>query len=259
MDSPAGETLIHRTEEGPLQIAVREAEGLRWLDFGDGGVQSAIDPDDAGRLVLPLNQAMLAGLMFIPVPQRALLLGAGGGAIARFFAQREPACRGDAIEQSAAVTEIARQFFDFPKPETGWTLHIAEAREFIAGTTQQYDLLVVDIAEDQRTPQWISDANFLNCCRDRLTPTGVLVLNLIPLDAEDFAASLAPVRLAFPGCTACLSVPEQRNILLFAFREPVTDANPEARLPALSKQWALPFTGFLQRMQSENPPGSGVF
>jgi spermidine synthase len=259
MDTPAGETLIYSAEEGPLQIAVREAEGLRWLDFGDGGVQSAIDPGDAGRLVLPLNQAMLAGLMLVPTPQRVLLLGTGGGAIARFFAQREPACHGDAIEHSAAVAEIARQFFDFPTENTGWSLHLGEAREFIAETSQRYDLLIVDIAENQHTPQWLSDADFLGHCRERLTATGVLVLNLIPLDAEDFARSLAPVRLAFPGTTACLSVPGQHNILLLAFREPVTDTHPEARLSALSQHWGLPFAEFLQRMRRENPPGSGVF
>lgn len=259
MDSLADKTLIYHAEEGPLHLAVREAEGLRWLDFGDGGVQSIIDPNDAGRLVSPLNQAMLAVLMFIPAVQGVLLLGTGGGAIARFFAQREPACRGDAVEQSATVAEIARQFFDFPGAETGWTLHIAEAREFIAGTPHLYDLMIVDIAEEQRSPQWISDAHFLRHCRDQLTTTGVLVLNLIPVDAEDFAATLAPVRQAFPGCTACLSVPGQRNILVFAFREPVADANPEVRLPALSQQWGLSFAEFLQRMQTENPPGSGIF
>jgi spermidine synthase len=202
---------------------------------------------------------MLAGLLFVPSPQRALLLGTGGGAIARFLAQREPACQGDAIEQSTAVADIARQYFDFPTAETGWSLHIAEAREYVASTPQHYDLIVLDIAEDQHSPAWLSDADFLAHCRARLTATGVLVLNLTPIDAEDFAHSLAPIRQTFAGCTACLSVPTQRNILVFGFRETVATVDVESRIPGLSQHWGLPFAELLQRMHIENPPGSGVF
>lgn len=259
MDGNSGETLVHSEKENGLHIAVREADGLRWLDFGDGGVQSAIDPSDAGRLVSPLNQAMLAGLLFVPTPQQVLLLGTGGGAMARFFARRAPACRGDAIEQSVAVAEIARQFFDFPDAKSAWTLHIREARDYIANTRQQYDLIVLDIAENQHSPPWISDADFLQHCRARLTTAGVLVLNLIPVDAEDFARTLTPIRQTFAGCTACLSVPTQRNILVFGFYQPAADPNIESRIPELERQWGLPFAEFLQRMRTENPPGSGVF
>jgi NADH:ubiquinone oxidoreductase subunit H len=87
----------------------------------------------------------------------------------------------------------------------------------------------------------------------------VLVLNLIPQDAEDFAHMLAPIRQVFPLCTACLSVPTQHNVLVFAFREALDCAGLESRIPALTQQWGLPFAEFLQRMRSENPTGSGVF
>jgi len=269
MTSSTEGTPIHTVQEGALSITVLEADGLRWLDFGDGGVQSAIDPTDASRLVLPLNQAMLAGLLFVPTPQRVLLLGTGGGGIAHLFAQHksvhrkqvhhEPACQGDAIEQSAAVAHIARQFFDFPSPGTGWTLHVGDAQEYVASTDKQYDLIVLDIAEGQHSPQWISDAIFLQNCRQRLTDTGVLAVNLIPQDAENFARLLEPIRQAFPHCTACLSVPTQYNILVFGFRKTPDVSDVDSRVPTLTQQWNLPFAEFLQRMRNENPIGSGIF
>jgi len=269
MVNGTGGTQIHRAQEGALVITVFEADGLRWLDFGDGGVQSAIDPTDASRLVLPLNQAMLAGLLFVPTPQRVLLLGTGGGGIARLFAQhksvhrkqahREPVCQGDAIEQSPSVAHIARQFFDFPEPDTGWTLHIGDAQEYVACTDRQYDFIVLDIAEDQHLPQWISAPKFLGHCRQRLTDTGVLVVNLIPQDAEDFARMLEPIRQTFPHCTACLSVPTQHNILVFGFRESPDVSDVDSHVPTLTQQWNLPFAEFLQRMRNENPIGSGIF
>jgi hypothetical protein len=50
-------------------------------------------PADVRRLVLPLNQAILAGLMFLPTPQHVRLLGTGGGAIARYFFNRQQASK----------------------------------------------------------------------------------------------------------------------------------------------------------------------
>lgn len=259
MKTHSPETRIHFTMDNGLDIAVHEAEGLRWLDFGDGGIQSVIDLSDPDRLVSALNQAMLAGLLFVPSPQRALLLGTGGGAIARFLSRRAPDCKGEAVEQSTVVAEIARQFFDFPDTESGWTLHTVEAREFISRSRQRYDLIVLDIAENQHTPGWVRNMDFLDSCRQRLTPEGVLALNLLPRDATDFTRTLAPIRESFTGCTACLSLPEQRNILVLAFRHPVSTAGVKNRIPALEQHWGLPFAAFLQRMYNDNPPGSGVF
>ena len=175
------------------------------------------------------------------------------------MAHRAPNCHGDAVEQSEAVAEIAQRFFDFPAADHGWNLHIAEARDFITHSRQDYDLIVVDIAEGPRTPAWLTETDFLETCRERLSHEGVLVINLLPLDAADFARSLAPIRDCFPCCTACLSVPEQRSILVFAFREPVISSDAKARIPALATQYGLPFAEFFQRMQTENPQGSGVF
>ena len=259
MNTNPQDTPLHQATENGLNIAVRETEGLRWLDFGDGGVQSVIDPKDPQRLVSPLNQAMLACLLFIPSPQHTLLLGTGGGAIARFLSARVLDCQGDAVEHSAAVAEIARRFFDFPDTGSGWTLHIAEARDFIDRSQQNYDLILVDIAENQHTPAWLGGHDFLVKCRQRLTPNGVLVLNLLPADASDFAHTLAPIRDTFSGCTACLSLPEMHNILVFGFRRPISTTNVASRLRALEQQWDLPFSDYLQRMQAENPTGSGVF
>ena len=259
MEIDPNDTVIHSATESGQVITVRQAQGLRWLDFGDGGVQSVIDTKAPDRLVSPLNQAMLAGLLFVPSPRRTLLLGTGGGAIARFLSRRAPDCHGDAVEQSAAVVDIARRFFDFPDASSGWTLHIAKVQHFITHSQQNYDLIVLDIAENQHTPAWLNELDFLDNCRQRLTSDGMLVLNLLPADANDFARTLASIRKIFTGCTACLSLPDMRNILVLGFRRPVSPSAAASRVAELEQQWGLPFAEFLQRMQADNPPGSGVF
>ena len=248
-------TQIHTQQDGELCITVHDEGTKRWLDFGDGGIQSIIDRDQPQRLVSPLNQAMLAALLFTPAPAQLLLLGVGGGAIARYLSHRQSGCRGDAVELSPAIAEIAQQFFEFP--EHNWTLHLTDARDFAAENNvprQHYDYIVLDIAEQQHTPHWLTEASFLANCRRRLSKQGVLSINLLPKDAADFMQQLAVIRQVFDGRTLCLSVPEHRNILVFAFAQPpeFSDITQlQRRMDELTQRWELPFSDFLERMIQE--------
>ncbi len=256
-------TQIHHQQEDTLHIYVHEGGSRRWLEFGDDVVQSIINLQRPQDLIAPVHQAMLTGLLFLPAPRRMLLLGLGGGAIARYMAHRQPDCHGDAVELSPAVADIAQQFFDFP---TAWGLHVADARDYIAQATlpdgQHIDCMMLDIAEQQHSPDWVSDSAFLGHCRQQLSAHGVLVINLMPRDAAEFTHQLAAIRGAFEARTLCLSVPQHRNILIFAFAQrPVFSdmAQLQQRVAGRTEQWGLPFDEFLGRMVRENPAGSGVF
>jgi len=259
------DTIIHSQQDAERCISVHDDGENRWLEFGDGGIQSIIDQHHPQNLVSPVGQAMLAALLFTPTPAHFLLLGTGGGAIARYLSHRLPDCRGDAVELSPIIADIARQFFEFPTQ--GWQLHQADARDFVSAVNadnnpKHYDYIVLDIAEHQHTPHWLTEVPFLAHCRQRLSTDGVLCVNLIPNDAADFMQQLAHIRQVFDARTLCLSVPEHRNVLVFAFAQrpefgDYTQLHEVAK--PLIQQWGLPFDEFLNRMIQENPTGSGVF
>ena len=203
----------------------------------------------------------MAGLLFLPAPQSMLLLGLGGGAIARFMAHHQPTCQGVAVEISPAVANIARHYFDFPP---AWGLHLGNAREYPGETHDEppIDYIVVDIAERLHTPEWICSEPFLAQCRHRLSSHGVLAINLVPHNADEFSQQLAAIRTVFPARTLCLSVPEHHNVMVFGFVQHslfTHIAELQSRITGLEQQWPLPFTAFLERMIHDNPEGSGVF
>ncbi len=78
-------------------VSVWQQERLRWLDFGYGAVQSIIDLDHPDQLISPVYHAMLAPMLFVPIPKRILLLGVVGGALARYFNHRFLAVQGEAV------------------------------------------------------------------------------------------------------------------------------------------------------------------
>ncbi len=201
-------------------------------------------------------------MLFVPIPKRILLLGVGGGALARYFNHRFPAAQGEAVEVLSSVAGIARRYFDFPTEENGWRLIVEDARQYVSMSTEKYDLILVDIAHQQQTPDWITAPEFLQDCRKALTDCGVLVLNLLAQDAESFSQAVWNVRRCYDKRVVCLSVPEYKNIELFAFPGSVPQQLPgelESLASDMTKRWGIAFLPLAERMRQENPVGSGLF
>ena len=93
-----GGTLVHcqRDEQGLLEVV--EAYGVRSLHFGSAARQSTMSLAEPERLEMPYLRAMLIGLAFVPAPCRCLILGLGGGSLARFLAHHLPSARIEVVE-----------------------------------------------------------------------------------------------------------------------------------------------------------------
>lgn len=250
--------LLYQITEQHQQIQVWQQENLSWLSFGDGLIQTAIDLDRPDYLPESFNRAMLAGVMFMPnLPNKVLLAGTGGGSTARYFAHRFPNIEGDAVELSSTVMDIAKDYFEFPV-ESNWQLHQADIRQYLGDCQHKYDLIIVDIAEDDHSPEWITSESFLTKCRQCLTPQGQISINLIAETDQHFLRNLAALRQAFDKQTICLSLSEHRNLVLMAFNYQRTVPLPEQQqLLTKQRQWQIEFNDFYQQMQRDNPVGSG--
>jgi spermidine synthase len=239
-------------------LEVWQSGRRRSLWFDDEILQSEIDLDDPGRLPNPVNRAMLAHLLFGQQPQRVLLAGCGGGGIARWFAARSGATAGVAVEIDPAVAVVAREHFEFPLMHQTWQLVEADINDYLR-TAEGFDWMLVDIATAGFSPDWVSEPRFLRACHDALGTDGVLTLNLIPRDASDLAARLFALRRVFARRTLCLSVPAHDNVIAIGFRRAPELHDLTAQAAAAARQWGLEFHAFRERLQRENPLGSGIF
>ena len=251
--------LIYSVTESDQVIKVWQQDNLRWLEFGDELIQTEIDLDRADFLPESFNRAMLAGVMFTDIPKRVLLAGTGGGSTARYFSNRFPEIKGEAVELSSVVIDLAKNYFDCP--HTGnWDVIQTDIREYVTQCLHRYDLIVMDIAIEQYTPAWLVERIFLHQCRTLLTENGHIAINLIVRDAQAFLESLAVIRQVFDKQTVCLSLTEHKNILVYAYNHPcqLTKQEIEQRLPKLQDDWQVEFDGFYRHMLKDNPAGSGI-
>ncbi len=241
-------------------VRVWQQDNRRWLDFDDGLIQSEIDLNRPEYLPLVLNRAMLAGIIFVERPQRVLLAGTGGGATARYFSSRFPDVYGEAVEKSDTVIQLAQKYFNFPNTKN-WQLISGDIVDYVEQCQQQYDLIIIDIAVNQKTPKWIIERQFLQQCRSILTAQGEVVFNLLVDDANDFMHYLSAIRDSFDRRTVCLSLPNYRNTVVMAFNQKpaVLIEDITAQLPDLEVLWGLELTTFYQQMLIDNPKNSGVF
>lgn len=172
----------------PVQVAPREGGGLA---LKVGGVTQSISaaaagagaPDDELRGGYWRQMLPEAGC-----PQRALLLGLGGGTIATLLARRCPAVQMVGVERDPQVLALARDLFGL---DTLPHLRVVEADAFAwvaaqvgperqqPGDTERFDLICVDLFEAGRLVAGTLATAFLRQIAALLTPSGVATFNLM--------------------------------------------------------------------------------
>jgi spermidine synthase len=230
--------LLYRRMTPYQTLEVRESEGVRWLR-SDGIKHSAIQLDDHEPALKYLRYAP-AGLLLAPDLERVLVLGMGGGAVGSYLRSREPSIAVDYVDVDPAIPAIARRFLFFEEgPRV--TAHVGDARRFLAATQETWDYIYCDTYIGLSVPFHLTTRQFFDLVSQRLSPGGILGVNLAASLEDPFARAIArTVSERFPTLYA-FSVAGSGNTLLLASidapplpREQMID---EAR--ALDRRWSF--------------------
>ena len=194
----ASEGRVLYEEESPYQfVQVVERDGARRLYLNEGVAVHSIWRRDH-VLTGGVWDAFLAVPALLERPPRRLaILGNAGGTIARAFAQYWPDVEVDGVEIDPAVSTAGRRFLgmgDNPRLR----VHDADARPFLRRTDERYDLVYVDAYHQPYVPFYLATREFFTLVRERLTPGGIVALNVasVPDDRsleEALAGTLATV------------------------------------------------------------------
>ncbi len=116
--------------------------------------------------------------------ENVLVLGFGAGSVA-WILQKENHCKCHitGVEIDNEVIALAKKHFHLNDLEN-LDLHIADAANFLAEDTKQYDLIAVDLFLDHRTPERFLSVRFLKELHTHLQPLGILLFNYLRYDFE---------------------------------------------------------------------------
>ena len=186
----------------------------RYLRFGD------VDAANQSTLSLSDNRAVPAeylriaalGMVLTPNPDRALMIGLGGGIFTRLLRRHFPNLYIDAVEIDPVVVEAARRFFGVQEDER-FTIHTTDGVKFIRETESIYDLVFIDAYSGDGIPQALSGSSFLDAVKARTSAEGVVVLNLFKLKQKE-QSFIRTFNNRFPQI-ACIRSSDDLNLVLF--------------------------------------------
>jgi spermidine synthase len=199
---------------------VRTTGGRRTLEFAPGDIQSEMLLARPHALVLDYTRAMMGFALFAPRPRRILMVGLGGGSLAKFCHRHFPDARITVVEVRADVIALREQFM-VPPDDARFSVVHADAAAWIAAWSgrERIDVLLLDGFDAAGLPPALADEAFYRACRRMLAPGGVLVANVFTYDPRHDAV-LAQLAAAFDGNRSWFEGAAGDNRILYALAGP---------------------------------------
>lgn len=228
--APDGMTIVYERDSAYnlIQI-VEDQDGMRYLLLNEGqGYHSQWHPE---QLYYRRTWSyFLVGPYFNAPPyttnevQRIAIIGLAGGTIARQYTAVYGAIPMDGIEIDGAIVDAARRYMGMDMPN----LHVVvgDGRYGFRQLDHRYDMVGIDAYRVPYVPWHLTTVEFFEEIRDKLTDTGVVVINVgrTPTDRGLVEAMTATMLQVFPTVHA-MDVPSSLNTILVATRQPTTADN----------------------------------
>jgi spermidine synthase len=240
-------------EDSPYQqVRIRDDDLFRYLVL-DRTFHAVMWKADPVALFLPYSQLMVASLALVPEPKRGLILGHGGGSLAKWLAHRWPELELDVVEFDPTVVRMAEEYFSY-QPPPQHHVHVRDARAFLNSTERTYDLMWVDVFARHMIPFHLTTVEFFAELRAHLAPNGILAVNLASSgeggDLLRANAVVQTMRRSFPTVESFAvkgpwksSQPRSENLIFFTGSplEQHTFSTMVANVNRLVEQQRLPF------------------
>jgi spermidine synthase len=244
----------------PKAIEIVEEDGVRVLQIGGNAIQSAMRLDAPDTLELDYVRAMMSFLLFCPRPRRILMLGLGGGSMARFIHQRMPGARLAVVEIDPGVVTVARKYFRFPEEDERLEIVIGDGAAAVGERPASCDVLVVDGFVNGRVADSLCTRSFYDAAFSALRPQGVMVANFMA-DDGNLERHCTRIEKAFGRAPILLLAEEQDNLIAFAARggpPRLAWSQLRARARAAKALFGLELGECLAALKERNP-GTGRF
>jgi len=256
---------IYQEDSPYQQVRVRDEKGLRFLVL-DNTFHAIMWQPDPIRLALPYSQMMMAVLGLHPDPKEGLILGHGGGSLAKWLQKYWPQLHMDVVVMDPSVVKVAEEFFEYT-PGKDHQVFVQDARVFLRHTEKQYDIIWVDVFARHQIPFHLTTEEFFAELRKRLSPKGVIAVNLAASDSEldrmRAEAVVSTMKTSFPHVET-FSIPGpswlrtkkgSANLIFFAASDPLNMRSPEFANTTIEllNQGKMPHEVFTFLSSAESP------
>lgn len=256
--------LAYSGHTGQHPVLIIDEGSLRSLCFGTEERQSCINLLSPETLQLAYTQWMATALLLPPHPDKFLLIGLGGGALPHFLLHHHPHARLDVVEKERLVIDLAYGYFRLPVRDGLRVVH-RDALSFLeSDSAADYHVAFLDIFGPGAMAPALFDPELHRSLLDRLSPDGVLAVNLWSGDKPLYHQALAALSEASNGRVLQMQVKKRSNVIVLAFPGEIPHKaikNAQKQSIAHQRRYGLDFPQFLKRLRRTNrlPLWSGLF
>ena len=169
--------ILFEKESAFHTISVVENEVGRFIHFKDTYQAGFINtPFYSGNLPY-INYFLIPYLMNKKI-KKVLLIGLGTGKIISDYAKLfDKLDRVDVVDIEENILEIAKDYFGFKEPEN-FNFYLQDGCAFLRNTRKKYDLIVVDVANNEGIDGRFLEQEYLQSVKKCLSKDGIFVSNL---------------------------------------------------------------------------------
>ena len=166
----AQDTRYHR-------LVVVDGGGSRYLRF-DSSFQSGMYIGRPFRTRFAYTDYLQLGLAYNPSAKNVLVVGLGGASAPKRVWRDFGDVRLTVVELDPAVVETAYKWFALPHDER-IDVHVDDGRRYLQRNDDRYDVIMLDAFYADGVPFHMTTLEFVELLRERLTPGGVVAVNVI--------------------------------------------------------------------------------
>ncbi|MBI0328608.1 fused MFS/spermidine synthase [Burkholderia plantarii] len=200
---------------GGSKPIVLETQRTVSLHFDLSAAQSFMSLTEPERLVLEYTRTMMGFVLLAPAPAHVLMIGLGGGSLAKYCHRHLPATTVTAVEINPDVIAL-RERFQLPADGDRFEVVCADGAHYMRRPEVSADVILLDAFEAQGMSAQCASQAFLEACRERLREHGVLVANFVD-DDPALPAYLARVEAVFGTERSVLMSNNGGNCIVFAW------------------------------------------
>ncbi|MBT7071172.1 MAG: fused MFS/spermidine synthase [Anaerolineae bacterium] len=219
---------VYETESAYNYIEVLQRGTETHLRLNDGqGVHSVYDPNTLDYDG-PWSQ-FLVGPFFNTPPhaatdvQRIAIVGLAAGTSARQATAVFGEIPIDGFEIDPKIIEVGEEYFGMADL-TNLDAHAEDGRWGLAHSPYQYDIIAVDAYRPPYIPWHMTTVEFFSVAHERLSPTGVLTINVgrLPDDRRLINGLATTIAQVFPSIYI-MDIPYTLNSIIYATKQPTSE------------------------------------
>lgn len=230
------------------------------LHFSLSLIQSTMSLKDPFALELDYTRAMMSFLLFLPKPRHVLMLGLGGGSLAKFCHRHVGSARISVVEIDPRVIAF-RGEFEVPADDARLQIRQGDGADAVIeslGWEEKPDVIMMDAFDRHGLSGSVNSMLFYETVHDALAGRGLMVANLAG-DQSARQAHRAMIADVFDDRVLSIALADGNDIVL-AFRAAGFAPHWREignRAKALRTRMGLDFPKFAERLERSRRPRYG--